>query len=195
MERHLWPFDYAGSGSAVRQVPQLPPGQPCSRRSGSSEHHSTQPGITTLDRVLVSPTRLRAVFGVRRARPAFVQLTVSTTWALRIMAISVFSEMLPGASTGHHHNRQSSEALTSLAQTESPRDSTSPLPTLRVPDRFRTSSLETSCRSMCRATTTTTRPWRPSTINFSIQRQLDKSTVLTVAYVGTLGHHVEHGET
>ncbi len=29
--------------------------------------------------------------------------------------------------------------------------------------------------------------------NFSIQRQLDKSTVLTVAYVGTLGHHVEHG--
>jgi hypothetical protein len=30
--------------------------------------------------------------------------------------------------------------------------------------------------------------------NFSIQRQLDKSTVLTVAYVGTLGHHIEHGE-
>jgi hypothetical protein len=29
--------------------------------------------------------------------------------------------------------------------------------------------------------------------NFSLQRQLDKSTVLTVAYVGTLGHHVEHG--
>ena len=28
--------------------------------------------------------------------------------------------------------------------------------------------------------------------NFSIQRQLDKSTVLTVAYVGTLAHHVEH---
>jgi hypothetical protein len=30
--------------------------------------------------------------------------------------------------------------------------------------------------------------------NFSLQRQLDKSTVLTVAYVGTLGHHIEHGE-
>jgi hypothetical protein len=30
--------------------------------------------------------------------------------------------------------------------------------------------------------------------NFSLQRQLDKQTVLTVAYVGTLGHHVEHGE-
>jgi Carboxypeptidase regulatory-like domain len=30
--------------------------------------------------------------------------------------------------------------------------------------------------------------------NFSVQRQLDKQTVLTVAYVGTLGHHVEHGE-
>ena len=29
--------------------------------------------------------------------------------------------------------------------------------------------------------------------NFSIQRQLDKSTVLTVAYVGTLAHHIEHG--
>jgi hypothetical protein len=29
--------------------------------------------------------------------------------------------------------------------------------------------------------------------NFSLQRQLDKATVLTVAYVGTLGHHVEHG--
>lgn len=28
--------------------------------------------------------------------------------------------------------------------------------------------------------------------NFSLQRQLDKSTVLTVAYVGTLAHHVEH---
>ena len=30
--------------------------------------------------------------------------------------------------------------------------------------------------------------------NFSIQRQLDKSTVLTVAYVGTQGRHIEHGE-
>jgi hypothetical protein len=30
--------------------------------------------------------------------------------------------------------------------------------------------------------------------NLSIQRQLDKSTVLTVAYVGTQGHHIEHGE-
>jgi hypothetical protein len=30
--------------------------------------------------------------------------------------------------------------------------------------------------------------------NFSIQRQLDKSTVLTVGYVGTQGHHIEHGE-
>jgi hypothetical protein len=30
--------------------------------------------------------------------------------------------------------------------------------------------------------------------NLSIQRQLDKSTVLTMAYVGTLGHHIEHGE-
>ena len=29
--------------------------------------------------------------------------------------------------------------------------------------------------------------------NLSVQRQLDKSTVLTMAYVGTLGHHVEHG--
>jgi hypothetical protein len=28
--------------------------------------------------------------------------------------------------------------------------------------------------------------------NLSIQRQLDKSTVLTVAYVGTLAHHIEH---
>ncbi len=31
--------------------------------------------------------------------------------------------------------------------------------------------------------------------NFSIQRQLDKSTVLTVAYVGTQGRHIEHGRT
>ena len=31
--------------------------------------------------------------------------------------------------------------------------------------------------------------------NLSLQRQLDKSTVLTVAYVGTLGHHIEHGVT
>ena len=30
--------------------------------------------------------------------------------------------------------------------------------------------------------------------NVSIQRQLDKSTVVTVAYVGTEGHHIEHGE-
>ncbi len=30
--------------------------------------------------------------------------------------------------------------------------------------------------------------------NLSIQRQLDKSTVLTVAYVGTQGHHIQHGE-
>jgi hypothetical protein len=30
--------------------------------------------------------------------------------------------------------------------------------------------------------------------NLSIQRQLDKSTVLTVAYVATLGRHIEHGE-
>ena len=30
--------------------------------------------------------------------------------------------------------------------------------------------------------------------NVSIQRQLDKSTVLTVAYVGTQGHHIQHGE-
>jgi hypothetical protein len=30
--------------------------------------------------------------------------------------------------------------------------------------------------------------------NLSIQRQLDKSTVLTVAYVGTMGRHIEHGE-
>ena len=29
--------------------------------------------------------------------------------------------------------------------------------------------------------------------NLSIQRQLDKSTVLTVAYVGTQGRHIEHG--
>ncbi len=29
--------------------------------------------------------------------------------------------------------------------------------------------------------------------NLSIQRQLDKSTVLTVAYVGTQGHHIERG--
>ena len=29
--------------------------------------------------------------------------------------------------------------------------------------------------------------------NLSLQRQLDNSTVLTVAYVGTLAHHVEHG--
>ena len=29
--------------------------------------------------------------------------------------------------------------------------------------------------------------------NVSIQRQLDKSTVLTVAYVGTQGHHIERG--
>jgi len=28
--------------------------------------------------------------------------------------------------------------------------------------------------------------------NLSVQRQLDKSTVLTVAYVGTLAHHIEH---
>jgi Carboxypeptidase regulatory-like domain len=30
--------------------------------------------------------------------------------------------------------------------------------------------------------------------NLSIQRQLDKSTVLTVAYVATQGRHIEHGE-
>ncbi len=30
--------------------------------------------------------------------------------------------------------------------------------------------------------------------NLSIQRQLDKSTVLTVSYVGTQGHHIERGE-
>jgi hypothetical protein len=30
--------------------------------------------------------------------------------------------------------------------------------------------------------------------NISIQRQLDQKTVLTVAYVGTQGHHIEHGE-
>jgi carboxypeptidase family protein len=30
--------------------------------------------------------------------------------------------------------------------------------------------------------------------NVSIQRQLDKSTVLTVGYVGTQGHHIQHGE-
>jgi hypothetical protein len=30
--------------------------------------------------------------------------------------------------------------------------------------------------------------------NLSIQRQLDKATVLTVAYVGTQGRHIEHGE-
>ncbi|MGA8154582.1 MAG: carboxypeptidase regulatory-like domain-containing protein [Terriglobales bacterium] len=30
--------------------------------------------------------------------------------------------------------------------------------------------------------------------NLSIQRQLDKSTVLTVGYVGTQGHHIQHGE-
>jgi hypothetical protein len=30
--------------------------------------------------------------------------------------------------------------------------------------------------------------------NLSIQRQLDPKTVLTVAYVGTQGHHIEHGE-
>ncbi|HTF45678.1 MAG TPA: carboxypeptidase regulatory-like domain-containing protein [Terriglobales bacterium] len=30
--------------------------------------------------------------------------------------------------------------------------------------------------------------------NVSIQRQLDKSTVLTVAYVGSQDHHIEHGE-
>jgi Carboxypeptidase regulatory-like domain len=29
--------------------------------------------------------------------------------------------------------------------------------------------------------------------NISVQRQLDKSTVLTVSYVGTLGRHLEHG--
>jgi Carboxypeptidase regulatory-like domain len=29
--------------------------------------------------------------------------------------------------------------------------------------------------------------------NLSIQRQLDKSTVLTIAYVGTQGHHIERG--
>jgi hypothetical protein len=30
--------------------------------------------------------------------------------------------------------------------------------------------------------------------NFSIQRQLDRATVLTVGYVGTQGHHIQHGE-
>jgi hypothetical protein len=30
--------------------------------------------------------------------------------------------------------------------------------------------------------------------NVSIQRQLDKSTVLTVAYVGTQGHHIQRGQ-
>jgi Carboxypeptidase regulatory-like domain/TonB dependent receptor len=30
--------------------------------------------------------------------------------------------------------------------------------------------------------------------NVSIQRQLDKSTILTVAYVGTQGHHIQRGE-
>jgi hypothetical protein len=30
--------------------------------------------------------------------------------------------------------------------------------------------------------------------NVSLQRQLDKSTVLTVAYVATQAHHIEHGE-
>ena len=30
--------------------------------------------------------------------------------------------------------------------------------------------------------------------NVSIQRQLDNSTVLTVAYVGTQGHHIQRGE-
>ena len=65
----------------------------------------------------------------------------------------------------------------------------------RAPDRFRTSSSATSCLSTCRATTTTTRPMGAQHFNFSVQRQLDKSTVLTVAYVGTLGHHIEHGVT
>jgi hypothetical protein len=30
--------------------------------------------------------------------------------------------------------------------------------------------------------------------NVSLQRQLDKATVLNVAYVGTQGHHIQHGE-
>ena len=30
--------------------------------------------------------------------------------------------------------------------------------------------------------------------NLSIQRQLDKATVLTIGYVGTQGHHIQHGE-
>jgi len=30
--------------------------------------------------------------------------------------------------------------------------------------------------------------------NFSIQRQLDKSTVLTIGYVGTQGHHIQRGQ-
>ena len=193
MERCLWPLDHTGSGSAVGQVSQLPPGQPRSGRSGSSEHHLLQFDGGTSDHVSVSPGRPPAACGARPARPVFVRLTVSTTSGPRITVTSVFSAMLPGVSTGHRPNRRSSAAPTSLAQTESPRDSTSPSPTQRAPDRFRTSSSETSCLFTCRATTTSNKTMGAQHYNFSVQRQLDKSTVLTVAYVGTLGHHIEHG--
>ena len=125
---------------------------------------SLPPGIPTLDLVLVSPTRPRAASSALQARPAFVRLTVSTTWVSRMPLTSVFLVMLPGAFTGPRRNLRSSQVPTSLAQTESRRGNTSPLLTQTVPDRFRTSCSETSCLFTCQATTTKTRPLRPSTI-------------------------------
>ncbi len=101
--------------------------------------------------------------------------------------------MLPGASTGHHRNRQSSEAPTSPAQTESPRDSTSPLPSRRAPDRFPNFQFGNLMPLYVPGYYNQNKTMGAQHFNFSLQRQLDKSTVLTVAYVGTLAHHVEHG--
>ncbi len=136
--------------------------------------------------------RLRAASGARQVRPAFVRPTVSIIWEPRITVTSASSATLPGASTGItatagvrkslHHPRERCHAGTAFplylslgarAVSELPVRILMPL---YLPGYYNQNKTQMA-----------------EHYNLSIQRQLDKSTVLTVAYVGTQGHHIEHG--
>ena len=154
---------------------------------------STQFGGRTLDHVLVSPGRPPAACGARQARPVFVRLTVSTTWA---PADNGNFGILGDAPWGLYWASPQQTEFANPYVTRSTGVSQGqhfPFTYPQGPGPFPNFKFGNLLPLYVPGYYNHNKTMGAQHFNFSLQRQLDKSTVLTVAYVGTLGRHVEHG--
>ena len=189
MERRLGSSDYTCSGRCSQsKFPNSPPGNLV----------PGDPGVPST----ISPIRWNNVgprIGIAYA-PRGGKTSVRAAFGIYYLGAAdngnfgILGDAHTGASTGPRHNQHSLQVLTLRARTAYRRDSTSPFTFPSGPGPFPNFQFGSLMPLYVPGYYNKNKTTNATHYNLSVQQQLGKSTILTMAYVGTQGHHIEHGE-